>query len=183
MDIKTKDGQVVLPASRSVDSVQANEEGPLYYLASVAALDLSIPDPADFCFLKPGIETVIVLASASYSTQALMVKRDAEIEALRRRQPGPMGEQYALIATHDGFYISYTYGGGQVYLRKGDVWKYGETVHGNTRYSKAWLDRMLLEKITQNKGPQREMKIQEKKKIYEYFLKNGHLPPGNKLFR
>lgn len=179
----TGDGQYVLPASYSVDAAPATGISPFYCFASAAALDLSIPDLTDVYLPKIGIEAVVVLASSAYSTQALVEKRDREIEALKRRSPGPMGEQYALIATADGYYISYTYGGGLVYLKTGDVWKYGETTQGNTRYSQAWKDKHNVEMITQKVGPQREMKIEEKRKIYQYFIEKGHLPPGNKIFR
>ena len=70
-----------------------------------------------------------------------------------------------------------------MYLKTGDVWKYGETTQGNTRYSQAWKDKHNVEMITQKVGPQREMKIEEKRKIYQYFIEKGHLPPGNKIFR
>ena len=83
----------------------------------------------------------------------------------------------------NGFYQSYTYGGGWVYLRAGEVWKYGETIHGDTRYSNAWLEDHNLEKKTQAVGPQREMKKIEIIKIYKYYLRHRHLPPGNKIFR
>ena len=32
-------------------------------------------------------------------------------------------------------------------------------------------------------GSQKQIKIEEKLKLYSYFLKHGHLPPGNSIFR
>ena len=32
-------------------------------------------------------------------------------------------------------------------------------------------------------GNQMQIKIAEKSKIYNYFIKHGELPPGNKIFR
>ena len=108
---------------------------------------------------------------------------NAEISSLQRRSPGPDAYQYALIASQSGYYPSYSYGNGVVYLQVGEVWKYGETTHINTRYSDAWLKENNLTKLIQAVGTQRQMKIEEKRKIYGYFMKYHHLPPGNKIFR
>ena len=88
-----------------------------------------------------------------------------------------------LSATSPGYYVSYTYGNGLVFLNSGDVWKYGETTHTDTRYSQKWLIEHNLKMEREYVGSQRECKIQEKIKIYRYFFSNGHLPPGNKIFR
>ena len=111
------EGQYVLPASYSF--AVKSSSGFLPTIASVAALDLSIPDPTDFSLPKIGVEGIVFFAASAYGTQELLAKRDAEIAALMRRSPGPMGEQYVLRAVVNGFYQSYTYGGGWVYLRAG----------------------------------------------------------------
>lgn len=61
--------------------------------------------------------------------------------------------------------------------------KYGETIHADTRYSQQWLDEYKLTRTDEYVGSQRDCKIMEKIKIYNYFYRYGHLPPGNKIFR
>ena len=76
--------------------------------------------------------------------------------------------------------------GGTTYLKAGDVWKYGETTQypPENRYGgKSALDKMNLTLDVEYIGTQKQIKIEEKRRLYSYFLKNGHLPPGNSIFR
>ncbi|GAA0875033.1 hypothetical protein GCM10009118_14410 [Wandonia haliotis] len=69
-------------------------------------------------------------------------------------------------------------------LNPGDVWKYGETINLATRYSDGYLQSVGgVQLFTEFRGNQVQIKVMEKTKIYGYFLRNGHLPPGNKIFR
>ena len=66
-----------------------------------------------------------------------------------------------------------------------DVWKYGETT-SSSRYTddyKANIGTLGVQEIKQFEGTQMQIKIAEKSMIYNYYLQNGHLPPGNKIFR
>lgn len=167
-------GNQVLAASYS--STSYSSSGVMQAIAGFFTVDISVPDPSDVCLPKWGIYAIV---GASYYYD----KMSREIAALEQRKPGPQGVQYALIATQPGYYTSYTYGGGIVFLNTGDVWKYGETTHTDTRYSQEWRIAHGLKMDIEYVGSQRECKIQEKIKIYRYFFSNGHLPPGNKIFR
>lgn len=92
-------------------------------------------------------------------------------------------ETYALVANSDGYYPNVR--GGNVYLRKGEVWKYGQTSNSSTRYPDKNIDlnKLGLDKVEEFIGTKEECLIVEKLKIYGYYIDNGCLPPGNKIFR
>ena len=102
----------------------------------------------------------------------------------------PLGlkELYYLVARKDGFYPVMEWGKrepiGMVWLKKGDIWKIGETkniVNGvQRRYSQQWLDRNNLKYIKVMKGPKKVMQRWERLKIIKYIKKRGKLPAGNK---
>lgn len=104
----------------------------------------------------------------------------------------PLGlkELYYLTATKDGFYPVYEYGKknpvGKIYLRKGEIWKIGETKNikngQQKRYSTSWLINNNLEYKTKMKGLKKNMQKFEKAKLKKYFKKFGRLPAGNKCF-
>lgn len=135
----------------------------------------------------------ISTVSRNVSTAAVLVlvtaKASYEIERIMRRVKGPQGFQYALIANKPGMYPVYSLGSklptGFKYLNAGDVWKYGETTMGNGRYLESNLNSIGggVTLVPQFYGNQMQIKIAEKSKIYGYFLSNGELPPGNKIFR
>ena len=94
-------------------------------------------------------------------------------------------ELYYLIATKDGLYDVMAWGHkkpvGQVYLYKGDVWKVGETINPNKRYTAKWLKSQNLAYQRIMASPTKNnMRIWEKLKIGKYFKRRGKLPPGNK---
>ena len=68
-------------------------------------------------------------------------------------------------------------------LNVGDVWKYGETTNPTGRYSQGQLSGWKVQQVDEFSGSQMQIKIAEKSKIYNYFISNGQLPPGNKIFR
>ncbi|WP_415881248.1 RHS repeat-associated core domain-containing protein [Neisseria flavescens] len=102
----------------------------------------------------------------------------------------PLGlkELYYLVARKDGFYPVMEWGKrepvGKVWLKKGDIWKIGETkniVNGvQRRYSQQWLDRNNLKYIRVMKGPKKVMQRWERLKIIKYIKRRGKLPAGNK---
>jgi len=108
---------------------------------------------------------------------------EREIAGIKRRAGGPQGFQYSLRATSTGAYTCYTCGSGSMNLSLGGVWKYGETTQGTGRYSQSFLNTNRVQLFPEFFGNQVQIKVMEKTKIYGYFLQNGHLPPGNKIFR
>lgn len=109
---------------------------------------------------------------------------NSEIAGIEKRPDGPPGVQYSLRATRDGFYPDIR--NGQVFLKAGEVWKYGETTMypPEKRYGgKPVLDSWNLEMHRDTEGTQKQIKIEEKHKLYKYFLTYGHLPPSNAIFR
>lgn len=73
-----------------------------------------------------------------------------------------------------------------VYLEAGEVWKIGETPQGDNRYTGSWMNSVGEGGVSMHRiyyGNQREIKLYEKKMLFDYYIKNGHLPPGNKIFR
>ncbi|NWB57952.1 MULTISPECIES: RHS repeat-associated core domain-containing protein [unclassified Pseudomonas] len=94
-------------------------------------------------------------------------------------------ELYYLIAKKDGFYDEMAWGHkkpiGQVYLKKGEVWKVGETVNPNRRYTQKWLkSKNLAYKRVMAAPTKGNMQVWERLKIGKYFKRRGKLPPGNK---
>ena len=145
------------------------------------AADLSVPESTDL-FPAKWIAYAGIYAVASISE--LIAKRDREIERLKRRSDGPEGIVYSLRTTQDGLYLDVRKG--LVFMEKGEVWKYGETTQQppEARYGgKANLERQGLVMIREKPGSQKQIKIEEKYLLYNYYFHNGHLPPGNSIFR
>ncbi len=121
-----------------------------------------------------------------YQNKDLIAKMAKEIDGILTKAAGPMGVQYALLASSDGYYNVYTSGSstptGKTWLNKGDVWKYGETT-SKDRYSPDYLKKEGVIFSPQFPGNQVEIKVAEKVQIYKYVLTHGSLPPGNKIFR
>ncbi len=102
-------------------------------------------------------------------------------------------EQYVLTASLPGYYPCFScmesgVDSAQVYLLKGEVWKYGKTTKGEKGRYRNSLSALNLDYTTQFRGTLPECLKQEKIKIYGYPLlpeclkRNFHLirPPGNK---
>lgn len=173
------EGNQVLAAS-IVFSDDSTLSGFAASFAGAFSSDLAVTDPTDAYLPK---WAVYAISAVGLGAWFYVEKMNQEIERLNMHSAGPYGWQYALLATHDGPYPSYSVGStGETYLNSGAVWKYGETTRSD-RYSQTWLDSHALKMDKQFYGTQREIKIEEKRKIYGYFLSHGHLPPGNKIFR
>ena len=121
-----------------------------------------------------------VTGKAMDNTQALLDKMAKEVEGITSRALGPNGVQYSLRAEQSGFYPNVR--GGVTYLNAGDVWKYGQTTT-ETRYSQTFLTTLGVRQVNEYRGTQTGALIQEKLKIYSYFIEKGSLPPGNRIFR
>ncbi len=101
-------------------------------------------------------------------------------------------EQYALVATEDGWFPCYNCGtADSIYLYEGEVWKYGKTCFGEKgRYSTGLPFPKLIYEI-EFEGNEKECLLMEKEKIYNYpnlpeCLKRKIVllrPAGNKIDR
>lgn len=116
--------------------------------------------------------------------QDYVAKMEAEIANIKSRTDlNKNGVVYALIAENDGYYICHTCSSGNIYLEKGEVWKYGETTNFLSRYTPNQLISWGVSISYLKTGNQLQTKIWEKELIYGYYFEKGHLPPGNKIFR
>jgi hypothetical protein len=98
-------------------------------------------------------------------------------------------EQYVLLATNDGWYPCFPCVEKKlIFLKKGNIWKYGVTRKGEaSRYGKSLSDKNLIY-FTEYEGTLQECLKQEKIKIYGYAIHPENLarkvplirPPGNK---
>ena len=140
-----------------------------------------------FCLNGDSVETKrnnnndVVLSPTE--AKALLDKLQIEIEGIKSKDRGDKPtEQYALVAKADGYYPNVRTGKSD-YLKAGDVWKYGQTSNSDGRYSKNYLNQLNLDKNIEFVGTKEECLIMEKIKIYGYYIDNGCLPSGNKIFR
>jgi RHS repeat-associated protein len=99
-------------------------------------------------------------------------------------------EQYSLRAARDGMYPVMQRGFkepvGDIFLRKGDVWKFGETMNPATRYSGTFLRNTgegLIFKPEFKTSSFKEVLQLERQQIIQYEQIFGTLPPGNKIRR
>ncbi len=121
-----------------------------------------------------------------------VLKRDREIARIRVKDYRfEACVQYALVATEDGWYPCYECATGMIFLKKGEVWKYGKTCIGEDKRYATGLPFKNLDFVSQFGGTEEECLIVEKQKIYNYpnlpecqnrgiFLLR---PPGNKIDR
>jgi RHS repeat-associated protein len=95
-----------------------------------------------------------------------------------------MGELYTLRAGKDGYYPVMQRGSqtpvGEVFLKKGNVWKYGETINPSSRYTQKFLKQNNLRYFTEATGPKHEMFQLQNLEIVNFRKTYGFLPPGNK---
>ncbi len=140
--------------------------------------DIALPDATDAAIPK-WLFYAVTGSLASYYVS----KMEAEISQILMKSGGPQGVQYSLKSINAGNYDCYNCSSGTMELEIGSVWKYGETTNPAGRYSQVMLSNMGLQQINEFVGNQVQIKVMEKKKIYDYFLQTGHLPPGNKIFR
>jgi RHS repeat-associated protein len=163
-------------AELEINKVQSNYAIPMVITGGIST-DALFPDPSDAAWPKWLAYAVVGSAAAYY-----IAKRDKEIAGIRKKSGGPKGVQYSLRATGSGAYLCYRCGSGTMNLKIGNVWKYGETTK-NDRYRQTKLNNWGVEQVDEFHGNRVQIKVMEKVKIYGYFLLNGHLPPGNKIFR
>ncbi len=141
-----------------------------------------------FCFtlqgstIEPPKQEAEVQKLSQEQAKELLKKMEAEINGIMSKPRGKkLTETYALVAGNDGYYPNVR--GGNVYLRKGEVWKYGQTSEPEHRYTRSYKDALGLVQNDLFWGTKEECLIVEKIMLYTYYIENGCLPPGNKIFR
>jgi len=78
-------------------------------------------------------------------------------------------EQYALLASEDGWYSCLHSGRNSIYLKVGEVWKYGVTSKGKLgRYTPSFMLKNKVSYIAQFNGNFAECLKQEQIKLYNY---------------
>jgi hypothetical protein len=70
-----------------------------------------------------------------------------------------------------------------IYLNAGDIWKVGESINGEGRYSSSFYLALGVGYQTEYVGGQLQIKMMEKTFLTRYVLEHGRLPPGNFIFR
>ncbi len=103
--------------------------------------------------------------------------------------------QYALVAIESGNFPSYN-SGGVIFLKEGEVWKYGKTIHGESGRYSSGLPYPNLEFRVELLGTEMQCLVMEKIKIYSYLtlpenIKRAKItktppllrPPGNRIDR
>lgn len=122
--------------------------------------------------------------SIAYMTEeiaAIKARVDAQIENLAKKDRPEMGYTYKLIVKKDSMYRNVRTGQ-DIPMKRGQVWKIGESLHPADRYSDhSYESRFFMDKIYY--GTKTQILIKEKTELLEYFLQHGHLPPGNKIFK
>lgn len=119
----------------------------------------------------------------------LSAAREAQMQ--QRLQRLERCEQYVLQAKFSGFYPCHNCGADTlIFLRAGEVWKYGITIQGEKgRYPNTWITALGLRYRVQYRGSIQDCLQQETLKIYQYALLPENTrrklplvrPPGNKL--
>ena len=122
-------------------------------------------------------------------------KLQAELtKILAKTATGKICVQYALVATVDGYYPNYNRGG-MIFLKAGEIYKYGKTCIGADRRYRDLKQKKLIF-VPQFRGTAEECLIVEKIKIYNYLVHPENInrarktktalllrPPGNKIDR
>lgn len=116
----------------------------------------------------------------------LSAAREAQLQERLQRC-----EQYVLRAKFSRFYPCYSCGTDTlIFLRAGEVWKYGITIQGEKgRYPNTWITALGLRYRVQYRGSIQACLRQETLKIYQYALLPENTqravplirPPGNKV--
>ncbi len=181
-----QDGQIKTNGDRAEDALknQSRDHSGTILMGGLATAGvLAADDVTGVGVLDDPLIPVVVVGTAA---AALTAKMAHEISRIQTKPAGPNGVQYSLRATAIGEYVCYTCSTGAMNLNTGDVWKYGETTNPAGRYSDADLSSiggLPVRQFNEFSGNQVEIKVAEKVKIYAYFAANGHLPPGNRIFR
>lgn len=165
---------------------QADWDISSYGYASMASVAIASDDvtglgAADNVLIP--IAYCVATAGFLYDNWELIRKIDREIDGImsKSRKESP-GFVYELRARHEGDYQNVRTKQ-VVHLKEGDLWKIGETTKGVDRYSKNSYERTNFEMYKVFYGTKTEILVEEKRRLLNYHLQNGCLPPGNKIFK
>ena len=122
--------------------------------------------------------TIVVIGTQVFTLEEEQEKLRKQIEQYDE------AEQYALIAIADGWYPCCKCGTKLVFLRRGEVWKYGSTIK-KYRYSDAFLEANRVRYLVQFEG---DLTICRKKEItkirmYKFSTENLRRPVSQRLVR
>ncbi len=171
--------------SGSVGSARNNSSNSATDLASATLTTMWVSSFVEPTCIGEVFSLAVTGAFTIYYGKELITKMKDEIAHLQTRLDGPDGFVYELRENTDGMYPCVRTAS-WIYLEAGDVWKIGETTQEKNRYSDNWMRAIGDGGVTMQRvyyGNQRQIKIQEKIMIYNYYFRHGHLPPGNKIFR
>ena len=128
------------------------------------------------------IPIIYSFVAYEFITENMAKRQEQQITRLSlKNRPGD-GFLYQLVAKNDGFYTNVRTNS-SVYMKKGEVWKYGETIQGKERYGKESYEAMNFDMKPLFYGSKTDILIQEKIMLYWYYSEHGQLPPGNKRFQ
>lgn len=107
--------------------------------------------------------------SLPWDNGAPVLSPQEEAKLQKRLKEIDDSEQYALLATEDGWYPCLHSGRKTFYLRAGEVWKYGITSKGKLgRYTPSFMLKNKVSYIAQFQGNFAECLKQEQIKLYHY---------------
>ena len=107
--------------------------------------------------------------SLPWDNGATVLSPQEEAKLQKRLKEIDDSEQYALLATEDGWYPCLHSGRKSFYLRAGEVWKYGITSKGKLgRYTPSFMLKNKVSYIAQFNGNFAECLKQEQIKLYNY---------------
>lgn len=128
------------------------------------------------------IPAVYGYAACVFATDYLLKRQEQQITRLAQKNRPGDGFLYQLEVKQDGFYRNVRTNS-MVYMKQGDVWKYGETTQGDKRYDQNSYEMNNFKMQPLFYGTKTEILIQEKIMLYWYFFEHSQLPPGNKRFK
>ena len=127
------------------------------------------------------IPVVYGVAAFGVFADNVLSKQEEQMQRLALKDKPGNGFTYELLAKQDGYYRNVR-NNEMVYMKKGDVWKYGETTQGEKRYSDNSYENTNFNMKPIFYGTKTEILIQEKIMLIRYFVEHQQLPPGNKRF-
>ena len=128
------------------------------------------------------IPAIYGYATYEFMTENMLKRQEQQIIRLSQKNRPGDGFLYQLKVKKDGFYKNVRTNS-LIYMKQGDVWKYGETTQGKKRYNSSSYEAAYFEMHPLFYGTKTEILIQEKIMLYWYYFQNGQLPPGNKRFQ
>lgn len=154
--------------------------------ASVASVAIASDDVTGYGVADDVLIPVaygVATAGFLYDNWELIKKIDKEIESVlsKTRKENP-GFVYELRARREGDYRNVRTNQ-TVHLKAGEIWKIGETTKGIARYNKNSYESKYFNMQPVFYGTKSEILKEEKIRLRDYYLQNGCLPPGNKIFR